>query len=71
MSRKSRFSILLICVMSLVTISLTLPDGLHSTPPMGWSSWNTFFGPGSEKDLMAQVNEFPIWKIKVSQFSKR
>ena len=35
--------------------NLSLPDGLHPTPPMGWSSWNTFFGPGSEGQIIAQV----------------
>ena len=64
MSRKWIFSIPLICVMSLVSICITLPDGLHPTPPMGWSSWNTFFGPGSEKQLMDQVNEFNFWHLK-------
>ena len=36
----------------------SLPDGLHPTPPMGWSSWNTFFGPGSEEQLIAQVKYY-------------
>ena len=26
-----------------VPTSTGLPDGLHPTPPMGWTSWNTFF----------------------------
>ena len=49
--------------MSLVDISFALPDGLHPTPPMGWSSWNTFFGPGSEKQLMDQVIKFTILDV--------
>ena len=32
-----------------------LPDGLHPTPPMGWSSWNTFFSYNSEEKMIAQV----------------
>ncbi len=28
-----------------------LPDGLASTPPMGWSSWNTFFGDNDEEKM--------------------
>ena len=32
-----------------------IPDGLHSTPPMGWTSWNAFFGYCNEGKMMAQV----------------
>ena len=32
-----------------------LPDGLHPTPPMGWSAWNTFFSYNSEEKMIAQV----------------
>ena len=42
-------------VLSTFEENLSLPDGLHPTPPMGWSSWNTFFGPGSEGQIIAQV----------------
>ena len=42
-------------VLSAFEENLSLPDGLHPTPPMGWSSWNTFFGPGSEGQIIAQV----------------
>ena len=34
-----------------------LPDGLHPTPPMGWSSWNTFFSYNSEEKMIAQVKK--------------
>ena len=63
MSRKWRLFIMLICVISFVNVCFILPDGLHPTPPMGWSSWNTFFGPGSEKQLMDQVYKFPNFDI--------
>jgi len=33
-----------------------LPDGLHPTPPMGWSSWNTFFSYNSEEKMIAQAD---------------
>jgi len=33
-----------------------LPDGLHRTPPMGWSSWNTFFSYNSEEKMIAQAD---------------
>ena len=49
--------IFVLCVSYFTRISFSLPDGLHPTPPMGWSSWNTFFGPGSEEQLIAQVNK--------------
>ena len=45
-------------VLSTFEENLSLPDGLHPTPPMGWSSWNTFFGPGSEGQIIAQVEQF-------------
>ena len=54
-------TLLLQCLFMLISYhfdySFSLPDGLHLTPPMGWSSWNTFFGPGSEEQLMAQVSK--------------
>lgn len=33
-----------------------LPDGLHLTPPMGWTSWNTFFQYNSEEKMIAQAD---------------
>ncbi|XP_023332001.1 alpha-galactosidase [Eurytemora carolleeae] len=32
-----------------------LPDGLHPTPPMGWTSWNTFFEFNSESKMISQA----------------
>ena len=32
-----------------------LPDGLHPTPPMGWTSWNTFFEENSQERMITQV----------------
>ena len=32
-----------------------LPDGLHPTPPMGWTSWNTFFENNTEEKMISQV----------------
>merc|ERR1712038_1682292 len=33
-----------------------LPGGLHRTPPMGWTSWNTFFENNSQVNMMSQVD---------------
>jgi len=33
-----------------------LPDGLHPTPPMGWTSWNTFFENNTEQKMISQVD---------------
>ena len=33
-----------------------LPDGLHKSPPMGWTSWNAFFGYCNEEKMMSQVS---------------
>merc|ERR1712226_685270 len=32
-----------------------LPGGLHPTPPMGWTSWNTFFENNTEAKMISQV----------------
>ncbi len=32
----------LLAILALVTIVLTLDNGLGKTPPMGWNSWNKF-----------------------------
>ena len=59
-NKMSRFPQYIICNLMILAFQhgklLALPDGLHPTPPMGWSSWNTFFGPRDEETLMAQVN---------------
>ena len=36
--------------------ALFLPDGLHRTPPQGWTSWNTFFEENSEERMISQVD---------------
>ena len=44
----------------LLTILLSgsdgLPGGLHPTPPMGWTSWNTFFENNTEEKMISQVS---------------
>lgn len=42
-------------VFSVVAIQ-GLPDGLHPTPPMGWTSWNTFFEENSEQKMISQAD---------------
>ena len=37
-----------------------LPDGLHPTPPMGWTSWNTFFENNTEAKMISQVYRFVV-----------
>ena len=32
-----------------------LPGDLHPTPPMGWTSWNTFFENNTEEKMISQV----------------
>merc|ERR1711970_70824 len=39
----------------LLTTVISLPDGLHPTPPMGWTSWNTFFENNSEVKMISQM----------------
>ena len=34
-----------------------LSDGLHPTPPMGWTSWNTFFEENSQEKMISQVRD--------------
>ena len=34
----------------------SIPDGLHPTPPMGWTSWNTFFTHFNEEKMISQVD---------------
>ena len=40
----------------LLSPALCLPDGLHRTPPQGWTSWNTFFEYNSEERMISQVD---------------
>ena len=46
--------------------SLLLPDGLHRTPPMGWTSWNTFFEQNSEEKMISQVDA--LLELGLDQF---
>ena len=56
-SSRSRMSFLRFLLLTLQPLHRhCLPDGLHSTPPMGWSSWNTFFSYNSEEKMIAQVH---------------
>ena len=40
-----------------------LPDGLHPTPPMGWTSWNTFFEENSQDKMISQVRSQGVWRL--------
>merc|ERR1711970_829572 len=40
----------------LLSWSNGLPDGLHPTPPMGWTSWNTFFENNSQVKMISQMD---------------
>ncbi len=48
MESKTCLLVLLLCVATKVR---ALDDGLASTPPMGWSSWNTFFTENDEEKM--------------------
>jgi len=47
-----------ICVFLFLSVSHVrpLPDGLHPTPPMGWTSWNTFFEENSQDKMISQID---------------
>ena len=49
------FCPLLLLLPVLLSGVLGLPDGLHPTPPMGWTSWNTFFENNTEEKMISQV----------------
>ena len=36
--------------------SNAIRDGLHPTPPMGWTSWNTFFTDFNEEKMIGQAD---------------
>ena len=36
-------------------VAKALPDGLHKTPPMGWTSWNAFFTYFNEEKMIEQA----------------
>merc|ERR1712215_30337 len=51
-----RKTMLTLVLLFLLTTVISLPDGLHPTPPMGWTSWNTFFENNSQVNMMSQVD---------------
>ena len=53
----------LIC---LIPTILSLPDGLHKTPPMGWTSWNTFFEENSQDKMISQIDA--LLELKLDEF---
>ena len=52
----------------LLTISITavIGDDFHPTPPMGWSSWNTFFGEINEDKVIGIADA--IKRLKLDKF---
>ena len=54
-----------ICVFLFLSVSnvRALPDGLHPTPPMGWTSWNTFFEENSQDKMISQVRSQGVWRL--------
>ena len=46
---------------------LGLPDGLHPTPPMGWTSWNTFFEENSQERMITQVTSCHVMSCVTSR----
>ena len=51
--------IILLYIFSLLAgnsyVAKALPDGLHKTPPMGWTSWNAFFTYFNEEKMIEQA----------------
>lgn len=41
-------------------------DGLHKTPPMGFSSWNAFYGENNEQKMMETADA--IKRLKLDKF---
>ena len=59
--KRARVSSVRMCrvVLSLALIPslvVTLQDGLHPTPPMGWTSWNTFFQHNNQQKMVMQMD---------------
>ena len=46
---------ILVCIIIICYKVKALPDGLHKTPPMGWTSWNAFFTYFNEEKMMEQA----------------
>jgi len=45
----------MLLLLPLLPVAAALPDGLHPTPPMGWTSWNTFFENNTEAKMISQA----------------
>ena len=45
----------MLLLLPLLPVVAALPDGLHPTPPMGWTSWNTFFENNTEAKMISQA----------------
>ena len=58
--------LLQLCVFMLWSILLTVGDDLHRTPPMGWSSWNTFFSEINESKVIGIADA--IKRLKLDKF---
>ena len=58
----SSLSLFILCP----NILLTMGDDFHRTPPMGWSSWNTFFG-GMNEDKVVGIAD-SIKRLKLDTF---
>ena len=52
----TKSKLILILFSNLLYGSNAILDGLHPTPPMGWTSWNTFFTHFNEEKMIGQVN---------------
>jgi alpha-galactosidase len=50
----SRSVFIAIVTVAIVSPAMALNDGLARTPPMGWNSWNTFYG-GISQDLILKT----------------
>ena len=48
------------------SITLVIGDDFHPTPPMGWSSWNTFFGEINEDKVIGIADA--IKRLKLDKF---
>ena len=47
-------------------LAFSLPDGLHRTPPMGWTSWNTYFEENSQEKMISQIDA--LLELNLHQF---
>jgi len=56
----------LIYSLLLLPLAFSLPDGLHRTPPMGWTSWNTYFEENSQEKMISQIDA--LLELNLHQF---